>query len=220
MQYQYVIFDFDGTLADTASVIVATMHRTISALGLPDMSDARCRSMIGYRLEDIPQHLWPDQPDIAPRYVKTYREIFNTIKDRFKVNLYPHVAPTLAALHQAGVQMAIASSRSVPSLREYTAELGIADYFKQYVGGEYVKDGKPSPEPVNLILFLQQWDKNQTLVVGDMDVDILMGNRAGASTCGVTYGNGTVDQLQAAGANYIISDFSDLLLIITPEKHS
>lgn len=216
MKYQYIIFDFDGTLVDTAPLIVETMHRTINALGLSEKTDAECRSMIGYRLAEIPGHLWPDVPDIAEKYMRTYREIFNNIKDNFKISLYPHVSQTLSALHKAGVQMAIASSRSKTSLKEYTDKLGISDYFLRLVGGEDVTNGKPSPEPVNTILSLQNWDKYKTLVVGDMNVDILMGNRAGADTCGVTYGNGSLAELKEADAKYIISDFSKLLDILNP----
>ena len=58
------------------------------------------------------------------------------------------------------------------------------------------------------------FEASETLVVGDMDVDILMGARAGARTCGVTYGNGSRETLAAAGANYIIDDFAELLTLL------
>ena len=54
----------------------------------------------------------------------------------------------------------------------------------------------------------------QTLVVGDMSVDILMGANAGAKTCGVTWGNGTREQLEKAGANFIIDKMEDILAIV------
>ena len=82
------------------------------------------------------------------------------------------------------------------------------------VGGGDVKIGKPAPDPVNLVLATQGWDKDETLVVGDMSVDILMGKAAGAATCGVTYGNGSVKELRDAGAVYLISDFSELQALL------
>lgn len=213
MKYRNIIFDFDGTLVDTAALIIATMHRTIDALNLPTKSDAECKSMIGYRLEDVPPLLWPEIPDLSERYVTTYRAIFNTIKDAYKIHLYPGVLETLDTLHRNGVRMAIASSRSKASLQEYCAELHIGEYFQMLVGGGDVKNGKPSPEPVNHILSAQGWNSNETLVVGDMNVDILMGKRAGTAACGVTYGNGSVAELQEVGADCIISDFPVLLSI-------
>lgn len=213
MKYRNIIFDFDGTLVDTAALIIATMHRTIDALHLPVKTDAECKSMIGYRLEDVPPLLWPEIPDMSERYVTTYRQIFNTIKDSYKIHLYPGVLATLDTLHRDGVRMAIASSRSKASLQEYCAELHIGEYFQMLVGGGDVKNGKPSPEPVNHILSAQGWNTVETLVVGDMNVDILMGKRAGTATCGVTYGNGSAAELQEVGADCIISGFSAILCI-------
>lgn len=210
MKYRNIVFDFDGTLVDSADLIIETMHRTIDALNLPPKSDDECRSMIGYRLEVIPSILWPGIDDLPARYVKRYREIFNSIKNSFKVRLFPHVSETLNILNRKGIRMAIASSRSKASLQEYCSELQILGCFQMLVGGGDVKNGKPAPDPVNLILAKQGWNKTETLVVGDMNVDILMGKGTGAATCGVTYGNGSAAELKDAGADYIISDFSQL----------
>lgn len=215
MKYRNIIFDFDGTLVDTSALITATMQRTLKALNLPPKSDRECKSMIGFRLAEIPSILWPEIPDLSERYAKTYREIFNFIKDEFKVNMFPHVFETLKALNREGIRMAIASSRSKASLLEYCSDMHIMEYFQMLVGGGEVKNGKPAPDPVNLILATQGWNKAETLMVGDMNVDILMGKAAGTDTCGVTYGNGSFIELQEAGADYIISDFSALSAILT-----
>lgn len=210
MKYRNIIFDFDGTLADTAELTVETMHRTNRAMNLPDKSDAECRAMIGYRLEEIPSILWPDMPDLSERYAATFREIYKSTKEDFKVRTYPGVSDTLTRLKRDGIRMAVASSRSKVSLMELCSELHIVDYFQMVVGGGDVKIGKPAPDPVNLVLATQGWDKDETLVVGDMNVDILMSKAAGTATCGVTYGNSSVDELREAGADYLISSFSGL----------
>ena len=220
MKYRNIIFDFDGTLVATAALIIETMHRTIAALHLPEKSDEECRSMIGYRLEDIPTILWPEIRNLSERYVATYREIFNSIKGTFKVRMFADVYKTLTGLIGIGVRMAIASSRSKASLQEYCSDLHINDCFLMMVGGGEVKNGKPAPDSVNLILDAQGWEKSETLVVGDMAVDILMGKSAGTDTCGVTYGNGSIDELKKAGADYIISRFAELFEIkrsVSPE---
>lgn len=210
MKYRNIIFDFDGTLADTAELTVETMHRTNRAMNLPDKSDAECRAMIGYRLEEIPSILWPDMPDLSERYAANFREIYKSTKEDFKVRVYPGVHDTLTNLKLSGIKMAVASSRSKVSLMELCSELNIIDYFQMVVSGGDVKNGKPAPDPVNLVLATQEWDRTETLVVGDMNVDILMGKAAGTATCGVTYGNGSVSELRDAGAGYLISDFSEL----------
>ena len=214
MKYRNIIFDFDGTLADTAELTVETMHRTNSAMNLPDKSDAECKAMIGYRLEEIPSILWPDIPDLSERYAATFREIYKSAKEDFKIRTYSGVSDTLTNFKRNCINMAVASSRSKVSLMGLCSELNIADYFQMVVGGDDVKNGKPAPDSVNLILATQRWDKNETLVVGDMSVDILMGKGAGIATCGVTYGNGSVEELRDADADYLISDFSELQVLI------
>lgn len=210
MKYRNIIFDFDGTLADTAELTVETMHKTNRALNLPDKSDVECKAMIGYRLEEIPSILWPEMPDLSERYAATFREIYKSAKEDFKVRTYPGVSDTLTRLKLNGIRMAVASSRSKVSLLDLCNELRIADYFQMIVGGGDVNNGKPAPDPVNLVLATQGWDKDETFVVGDMSVDILMGKAAGAATCGVIYGNGSVAELRDVGADYLISDFSEL----------
>lgn len=207
MNFRNIIFDFDGTLVDTAALIVATMHRTIREFGVAPRSDAECRATIGLRLEDIPARLWPGVEGLSVKYAVVYRQIFEQLKDEFQVKPYPGVMETLKALHERGVNMAIASSRSRSSLQGFVEDLRIAHYFKSLVGGGDVAKGKPSPEPVNKILSEHGWKAEETLTVGDMDVDILMGLRAGTSTCGVTYGNGSEESLRKAGADMVIDSF-------------
>ena len=74
-----------------------------------------------------------------------------------------------------------------------------------------VKEAKPKPEPVLKTLAAMQFEASETLVVGDMAVDILMGANAGAKTCGVTWGNGTREELNEAGADFIIDKMEELI---------
>ena len=85
MDFKNIIFDFDGTLADTTANILATMHQTISELGLPPRTDDECRATIGLRLEDIPPVLWPEVQDISEKYAATYRRIFEEVKKKLRV---------------------------------------------------------------------------------------------------------------------------------------
>lgn len=214
MKYKNVIFDFDGTLADTAELTIETMRRTNKALCLSEKSCEECKAMIGYRLEEIPSLLWPDIPDLSERYAAAFREIYKSAKESFRVRTYPHVLDTLVFLKQSGIRMAVASSRSKTSLQELCHELHLEGYMHMIVGGDDVKNGKPAADPVNLVLATQGWDKDETLVVGDMNVDILMGKAAGTATCGAIYGNGSVEDLKEAGADYAISAFADILQVL------
>lgn len=210
-----IIFDFDGTLGDTRRNIVTTMQMTISELGLTGRSDDECASKIGLPLGGCFEALYPNETkETIQRCADTYRRIFQENLQTMKPQVFPKVIETLSALKQQGYTLTIASSRWHKSLSELTSDLGIADYISYIVGADDVENAKPNPEPVLKTISYTGFDANQTLVVGDMNVDILMGANAGAKTCGVTYGNGTKQELEEAGADYLISNIDELMEIV------
>ena len=212
MPIQLIILDFDGTLADTRDNIVRTLQASMHQLGLPVADEAACASTIGLKLDDACRHLYPDGPaDLADRFVETYREIFFRNKESLVPAPFPHVLPTLRQLRQRGVVLTIASSRGTGSLHAFIDAMGLRNCISYVLGADSVEHTKPHPEPVLRTLRETGIDAAHTLVVGDMPVDILMGRNAGVQTCGVTYGNATRDQLQAAGADFLIDDFAELL---------
>lgn len=208
------IFDFDGTLVDTAPLIIRTMQAAIKELNLPARNDDECRATIGLRLEEIPSVLWPEIYGLSATYAATYRRIFDELKRPSNVECFPEVIDTLRLLHENSYRMAIASSRSHKSLSEYVALFGLSNCFSMLIGGNDVVKGKPSPDPVLKILDTQKWQASETLTVGDAPVDILMGKAAGTQTCAVTYGNGSCDDLTATRPDFIISSFGRLLTLL------
>ena len=210
-----IIFDFDGTLGDSRRNIVTTMQMTIEELHLPNRSEDECAATIGLPLAECFRTLFPDiQEELIPRCAETYRRFFNENLKNIHPEAFPGVVETLSVLHQKGFTLTIASSRSRNSLMELTRNMGIADYISYLLGADDVKEAKPNPEPVLKTLADMHFDANETVVVGDMPVDILMGTNAGARTCGVTWGNGTKDELENVGANFIIDKIEDILTIV------
>lgn len=203
-----IILDFDGTLGDTASVIIRTMQAAIRELELPDRSDEECAAMIGLRLIEIPAVLFPEREGMGELFAATYRRLFHTFNTDGAVRLYPHVKETLEDLKKRGVTLTIASSRSHASLTQYVENLGLSSSISYILGADDVKNGKPDPEAVNRILGIFHFKPEETIVVGDTVYDIMMGRNAGTLTCGVTYGNGSRESL--ADADWLIDDFGDL----------
>lgn len=235
MTTKLIIFDFDGTLGDTRRNIVTTMQMTIAELQLPTRSEDECASTIGLPLAGCFKALFPDlQTDMFQCCADTYRRIFDKNLRSIKPQPFPQVVETLSTLKKKGYILAIASSRSNVSLVELVRDMGISDCFSLLIGANDVENAKPNPEPVlktiasiNRQCCESMLEENhiekenasikasQTLVVGDMVVDILMGANAGARTCGVTWGNGTREELQQAGADYLIDSMEDLLEIVS-----
>lgn len=209
-----LIFDFDGTLADTAPLIIKTMQATMRVMDLPLRDNNECRSIIGLRLEDIPERLWPEIKVIGNEFSKTYRSIFNELKHPLNVACYPKVTKSLRYLLSEGYGLAIASSRNHKSLHEFLRLYGISDCFSTVIGGDDIENGKPAPDTVLKILSLEGWNPEETMVVGDARYDIIMGKKAGVHTCGVTYGYGSSAEIQSEHPDYMIPKFDNLLTIL------
>ena len=233
-----IIFDFDGTLGDTRRNIVKTMQMTIAELHLPYRSEEECATTIGLPLYGCFETLFPElqkeeaqlngqqenvcispaetqeKKNIIQTCADTYRRIFKENLQMLKPQPFPGVIETLSKLSEQGHVLTIASSRSHASLVELTYDMGIAAHISYLIGADDVKEAKPSPEPVLNTLKATNFEASQTLVVGDMAVDILMGANAGAKTCGVTWGNGTREELEQAGADYIINCMEELIEVM------
>lgn len=205
------IFDFDGTLMDTSSVILSTIKATIKEMGLPERTDDECRSIIGIRTDEAGKYLFPSLDISNKEFARVFRSNYDRLKKDAHEKTFPGVLETLEQLRAAGCRLAVASSRRLASLHDYLDGLGIRDWFDMIVGADSVTKGKPDPEPVLLILKTLGWNAADCLVVGDADVDIMMGNAAGCATCAVTYGNGSIGSLEAASPDFMVDDFRSIL---------
>ena len=209
-----IILDFDGTLADTRGLIVKTMQQTLEALGLESRTDDQCAAMIGLPLKQAFTDLLPMTDEMGERCVETYRRIFNENNALYVIPTFPHVIETLHQLHEQGYTLTIASSRSNRSLMEFVNDMHLNELIPYVLGAEDVTRAKPHPEPVLKTLEDYGCKAEDALVVGDTWYDIEMGRQAGVRTCGVTYGNGTREELVDAGADFLIDDFGELVSIL------
>lgn len=215
MNTRLIVFDFDGTLGNTQQIIVTTLHMTIAEMHLPERTDAECISIIGLPLAGCFRALYPDADEESVTLcADTYRRLFKENMQTFTPVAFPHVVETLHKLKDMGLTLTIASSRWHKSLVELVHNLGIDDCISYLLGADDVELAKPHPEPVLQTLAATGIDAIHTLVVGDMAVDILMGARAGARTCGVTWGNGSRRDLEEAGADHIIDSIEELLSLL------
>ena len=208
---QLIIFDFDGTLCDTKTRIVETLQNAQAELGFPVSPDDACAATIGLPLEGCFKQLLPDLTDEqAVVCCATYRRLFAEANKVSFPSLFPNVMETIQSIAARGIWMAIASSRAHASIALFCDRYELNPYIELIVGSDDVKNPKPNPDPVLLILEKTGITAQNTLVVGDMTFDILMGSSAGAHTCGVTFGNGTREELTGAGAQHIIDRITDL----------
>ena len=232
---KYIIFDFDGTIGDSQSLIVKTLQDTMRARKLEVKSEEACAKTIGLRLDEAFVSLFGMSAEEGMECAATYREIFLDNKKTMIVQPFPHVIDTLRELHRQGYVLGMASSRNHCSLDGYVKQMQLEDIFSSIVAGDDVEHVKPAPDMVFKALREMKEMKNpgasaedvknpgtsaedikdvlaETLVVGDMNFDVDMAHHAGCKACAVTYGNGTREQL--ASAEFIIDDFAELLELV------
>lgn len=224
---KYIIFDFDGTIGDSQSLIVKTLQDTMRARKLEVKSEEACAKTIGLRLDEAFVSLFGMSAEEGMECAATYREIFLENKMTMIVQPFPHVIETLRELHRQGYVLGMASSRNHCSLDGYVHQMQLEDIFSSIVAGDDVEHVKPAPDMVFKALGEMLGMKNpgasaegenikdvlaETLVVGDMNFDVDMAHHAGCKACAVTYGNGTREQL--ASAEFIIDDFAELLELV------
>ena len=224
---KYIIFDFDGTIGDSQSLIVKTLQDTMRAKKLEVKSDEACAKTIGLRLDEAFVSLFGMSAEEGMECAATYREIFLDNKKTMIVQPFPHVIETLRELHRRGYILGMASSRNHCSLDGYVKQMQLEDIFSSIVAGDDVEHVKPAPDMVFMALGEMKGMKNpvtsaeagdvedmldEVLVVGDMTFDVDMAHNAGCKACAVTYGNGTCEQL--ASAEFIIDDFAELLGLV------
>ena len=208
-----LIFDFDGTLADTSLGIVRCTQATLQELGLPASTPERIRSTIGLPLPDCFSRGTDTPAERVEEACATYRRLFDDIAVPCIV-LFPGMAGTLAELHARGLRMSIATSRGSRSLQMLLGRMGVLEHFCAMAASDTVARHKPAPDPALSVLEQMGGLAAESVVVGDTVFDIQMGKAAGCRTCGVTWGNQDRAQLQTAAPDWIVDRIEELPSIL------
>ncbi|NEX14361.1 MAG: HAD family hydrolase [Prosthecochloris sp.] len=209
MKYQLLVFDFDGTLADSEASIMHALQLVARDLGLSGVDRLRARKSIGLPLRDTIAMGLDLEPEEASRAVELYRMHYNEVAFG-STRLFPGVKDTLDFLRQDFL-LAVASSKSSQGLKSMMQHLEIIDRFAFIAGAQDVQQGKPAPDMVLIALKALDVTAEKCLVVGDTVYDIEMGQRAYADTCAVTYGNNSADELRRLDPTYLIDSFEHVI---------
>ena len=208
-----LIFDFDGTLADTTEGIILTTQETLRQMGLPVVSAEHFRPVIGLSLRDCFKYGTETPEERLDEAAEVYRRIFDGIAVPRTV-LYEGVPETLEALRGRGLRLAIATSRTGVTLRMLLDVLGIRDYFCELAATDEVTHPKPAPDLALLLMERLGARPEETVVIGDTVFDLQMGRAAGCRTVGVTWGNQDRVRIATASPDWIADRFPDLAEIL------
>lgn len=204
-----ILFDFDGTIADTAEGIVTTMKETFKEMSLPIPADNEMLATIGIPLYNALKMLNNLDDAEAQCATETYDRLFPKFEATV-VKIFPGVKDTLQWLAAQGYRLAIVTSRNLESLDMIMDRHGINHYFETKITASDKLTPKPAPDMVNALLERMHLRKEEAVVVGDTTFDIDMGNNAGCRTVAVTYGNHPKEKLIESKPTFMIDSFSTL----------
>jgi HAD superfamily hydrolase (TIGR01509 family) len=214
--FDAILFDLDGTLADSAEDIRAALALAFQDLGV--RVEASLATLVdGSPLEEIFAVALPGgTPAQLERFVAAYRAHYERGCARC-TRLYPGVRETLQALRalRPPLRLGVATTKRELAALTLLEALEITDCFDVIAGsGGTTMPPKPAPDLLLAVARRLGVAPERTLMVGDTLRDVLAGQRAGMRTAAVTYGLGAADSLSAARPDYLIEEFEEVLLVL------
>jgi len=202
-----LIFDLDGTLADTGRDITDALNYALSPYGVRTYSIEETKSMVGSGISKLLAFLVPVKDEgtrqlVTDRFISYYSE---HVVDYTAV--YPQVKETLVQLDS--YKKAVVSNKREALSKEVLSGIGILQYFDIVWGSDSVREIKPSPVPILDLMDMFHVCPEETVIIGDSNYDVEAGKAAGIKTIAVTYGFRSRDVLK--DADFIIDRFDDLL---------
>jgi phosphoglycolate phosphatase len=186
MRYELLVFDWDGTLIDSARTIVACIQAACRDLGLPEPEDARASHVIGLGLKDALSYAIPGLPaDDYGKVVESYRRHF-LARDP-EIPLFPGTRAMLADLRGRGHVLAIATGKSHAGLTRSLDNTGLRPLFAASRCADQCAS-KPAPDMLCELMEELGTNAANTLMIGDTVHDLQMAARAGVQAVAVSHG--------------------------------
>lgn len=214
MEYELIIFDLDGTIADTCQDITVALNHCLQLEDISLFSVDEVKKMVGEGvrrlIEKALEHKKvPFSEDLVSRLVNCFINYYSEhIADFTK--LYPDVKETMERLNK--FKKVIISNKTEYLTIKTLEKFKLMHYFDFIAGSDTFPEKKPSPLPILKVIEKFSVSKDKTLVVGDSNIDIEAGKAAGVKTIAVTYGYRNRELLNSA--DFIIDRFSDLINIV------
>lgn len=213
--YSAVLFDFDGTFADTGEGVLASANAAFAAMGRPQMPPEAWRPCLG------PPLLWSFTcvagmtPEEAERAIEIYRKAYAE-GNCYRLRVYDGMEALLRRLNEAGVPAAVASSKPTVFLEKILEHLGCRGYFAAVVGAEL---SRQEARKADLLLRAARAcgaEPARCLMVGDRKFDMEAARELGMRAVGVLYGFGSEAELRESGADVLAADCGELGEILFP----
>lgn len=215
MKINTILFDMDGTLLDTLEDITDSLNKTLQDYGYPLRSLTEVKSFVGNGAKTLVQRALPSDVNesISKDFLLSYQENYmNNLQNKTKP--YDDIINLLEELKKLGFRLGIVSNKP----QDGVTSLSI-DYFNKYmdvaIGESLDTTKKPAPDGIYKAIDKLNSTKEETIYVGDSEVDVLTAKNAGLLSVGVTWGFRSKETLIKEGCDYIIESPMELLQILS-----
>ncbi|MCK5438516.1 MAG: HAD family hydrolase [Gemmatimonadetes bacterium] len=218
MRFRAVIFDLDGTLADTLSDIAEAMNRALEAHDLPTLEPDAYRTLVGEGVERLVKRAVPtDRPElIGPVLDDLKRYYTEHMLDR--TTAYSGIPELLDRLTERQIPMAIVSNKPEPATRWMVERMFDRWHFAAVVGGTDGVPLKPDPTAVLKIAGDLGIEPLACVYLGDTMIDMQTAVAAGMYPVGALWGFRDRDELLAHGAKALVTEPLDLLALLNSDR--
>lgn len=210
-----LLFDLDGTLTDSFDGIAGGVMHALDTMGVP-YKKSDLNFFIGPPLFDSFGAVFdgdPQKSEKVDRAVALYREYFS--ERGWKENrVYDGVPEMLQTLKAAGKTMVVATSKPEHFSRRITQYFNLDKYFCLVAGASLDSSRAAKAQVIEYALKTAGIDRAKAAMIGDRKHDILGAKQCGLKSIGVLYGYGSLDELTAAGADYIAKTPDDVVSIV------
>ena len=206
--YDLIIFDWDGTLANSTQLIVDAICNGSEEVGLPVPSQSAASGIIGLGFREAAYALFGSIPDEQlAELTARYTHYYGLGEDH--IPLFDGVPETIAHLTQKGVPLAVATGKGRRGLNKALANSGIAHHF---LATRCVDECQSKPHPQMIMELMDEVaaTPERTLMVGDTSFDLQMAKNANVASLGVTYGAHPLERLLPHAPLAHFEQFTDL----------
>ena len=216
--YKICIFDLDGTLTDTLDSLTFSVNETLKEMGLAPITREQCRMFVGNGARVLMEKALWESAKAGPERLDEAMEIYGRIFDAnctYHVIPYDGIPELLEEMRARGISLAVLSNKPDRQAVHVVEEIFGKDTF-QWIQGQ--KEGIPrKPDPYAALQIAGKLGARpeESLYVGDSEVDIATGMAAEMKTIGVSWGFRGRDSLAGAGAGLIVDTPEEILNLIT-----
>lgn len=209
-EYNYILFDLDGTLTEPAEGITNSVKYALEKYGISGVTTEELLKFIGPPLHDSFIEFYDFSEEDATKAVAYYREYFAE-KGIFENKVFDQIPELLEKLKEKGKKLIVATSKPEKFTDQILEHFDLKKYFDFVAGATMDNSRTKKADIIQYALeYAQIRDSDKVIMIGDRKYDINGAAVNHIDSIGVLYGYGTKEELTKAGATYIVASVEEL----------